>query len=144
MSLNGSERNLIMSKKLVLVHYVHEFCGYRSDCDYDGNAIFGDNLLEAQYVSKRKSKRILSRAAAAGGLEVCGDRTLALGKPEDPRYSTEREYLELMTPEDYLFGFGSLQGRSTEIKAILGKMASKDEARYDKAIQKLAEEYDPF
>lgn len=133
-----------MSKKLVVVYYEHRFYGYRSDSDFDGNAIFGDDLLDVMYVSSRKAKKVLSKYAAAKGLVVVGDGTSAFSVPEDPRYSTERRYIDLLTPGSFLFDFGSLRGEFEQAKSYLGRISSKDQAKYDNEVDTLAEEYDPF
>lgn len=139
-----SERNNLMSKKVVVVHCDHVFCGYHSDYDYDGNAIFGDFLISAFYVSPKKARKLLADQARKKGLTVVGDGSVAVGKPKDTRYESEHEYMTIYSPANFLFEFGVLREDQVQAEAAIGDISVKDRRKYEAIIADLADSYDPY
>ena len=133
-----------MSKKVVVVQYDHVFCGYRNDCDCYGNAVFGDFLISAEYVSPKKARKVLSDKARKKGFTVMGDGHVAVAKPVNPDYSEEHQYLSIMSPDVFLFELGALQGDVLQAEAALGKIATKDRKKYEALMSVLADSYDPY
>lgn len=132
-----------MSNKVVVVHSNHQFCGYHSDSDYEGNAIFEDDLLGVFYVSRKKAHRFLSRYARSVGARYLGGN-YAYKDPEDERYSSEQESVQIMDPGEFLFEFGSLRGDLDKAKELLGEVAEKDMSGYLATVDECCSNYDPF
>lgn len=131
-----------MSKKVVVVRCAHVFCGYHSDSDYWGNAIFEDSPLDVRYVSKKKAKRVLADMASKAGFTILDCGTVAVAKPEDPRYPDEHQHMEIMSPAEFLFKFGVL--RDYQAEAYLGAISDKDRLRYEAEISDIVDNYDPY
>lgn len=133
-----------MSKKVVVIHYNHRFCGYHNDVDYEGNAVFDDELFEAAYVSTKKAKKVLADYARKLGMTVLGDGTVAVAKPANQNYPSEHEYLSIETPGLFLFDFGTMVGDILQADSYLGKISKKDRARYDAYLKEKIESYGLF